>query len=61
MVYKCNSEEDVVFLLSISKGLSQLNFYTLNSIVGLNSLSEAISGLFTSCWGIYANKYIITT
>ena len=33
MVLKHNSEEKVAFLLSVSKGLSQLDFYTLDSVV----------------------------
>ena len=46
IVLKYDSKEEVVFFLSISKGLSQLNFCTLNSVTSLNSLSKAISRLF---------------
>ena len=43
MVLKCNSENKTVFMLSISERLSQLDFYTLDSITGLDLLSEIIS------------------
>jgi len=39
MVLKHDSEEEAAFLLSMSIELSQLDFYTLDSIAGLNSLS----------------------
>jgi len=47
MVLEHNSKEKVVFLLFISKKLSQLNFYTLDSVTSLNSLSKIISKLFS--------------
>jgi len=46
MVLKHNSEEKVIFFLFISEDLSQLNFYTLDFVAGLNSLSQVISVLF---------------
>ena len=61
MVLKCNSKEETAFLLSMSEGLSQLNFSSLDSTAGLDLLSEAISGLFTDCWATYVKKNIITT
>ena len=39
MVLKYDSEEGAAFLLSVSEKLSQLNFYTLNSITSLDWLS----------------------
>ena len=39
MVLNHDSEERAAFLLFMSKGLSQLNFCTLNSITSLDSLS----------------------
>ena len=56
MALKCDSEKEIAFLLSISEGLSQLNFSSLDSTTGLNLLSEAISGLFADCWATYAKK-----
>ena len=61
MVLKHNSEEEMAFLLSVSEGLSQLNFSSLDSTTGLDLLSEAISGLFTDCWATYAKKNTVTT
>ena len=61
MVLKCNSEEETVFLLSVSEGLSQLNFSSLDSTAGLDLLSEAISRLFADCCATYAKKNMITT
>ena len=61
MVLKRDSEEEAVFLLSVSEGLSQLNFSSLDSTAGLDLLSEAISGLFADCWATYAKKNMITT
>ena len=48
-VLKQNSEEKVAFLLSMSEGLSQLDFSALDSVTGLNTLSEVISELFADC------------
>jgi len=45
----------------VSKGLSQLNFSILDSITGLDLLSEAISRLFADCWTTYAKRITITT
>ena len=42
-------EEEVAFLLSVSEGLSQLDFSALDSVAGLDTLSEVISGLFADC------------
>jgi len=61
MVLKRDSKEETAFLLSVSEGLSQLNFSSLDSTAGLNLLSEAISGLFADCWATYAKKNTITT
>jgi len=44
-----NSEEEVVFLLSVSEKLSQLDFYILDSVASLNLLSKVISELFSDC------------
>ena len=60
IVLKCDSKE-VVFLLYIIKGLSQLNFYTLDSVASFDSLSETISKLFDNYWTTYAKRIIITT
>ena len=49
IILKYNSKEEIVFLLSVNRRLSQLNFYTLNSVSNLNSLSETIFGLFSDC------------
>jgi len=49
MVLKHDSEEEVAFLLSVSKGLLQLNFSSLDSTAGLDLLSEAISRLLADC------------
>ena len=57
IVLKYDSKEEVVFFLSISKGLSQLKFCTLNSVTSLNSLSR----LFDNYWATYAERIIITT
>ena len=61
MVLKCDSEEETAFLLSVSKGLLQLNFSSLDSTTGLDLLSEAISRLFADCWATYAKKNNVTT
>ena len=61
MVLKRDSEEEAAFLLSVSEGLSQLNFSSLDSTAGLDLLSEAISGLFDDCWATYAKKNTVTT
>ena len=61
MVLKRDSEEEAAFLLSVSEGLLQLNFSSLDSTAGLDLLSEAISGLFADCWATYAKKNTITT
>jgi len=47
IVLKHNSEEKAALLFSVSKRLSQLDFYTLNFIASLNSLSEVIYELFS--------------
>ncbi len=49
MVLKYNSKEEVAFLLSMSERLSQLDFYILDSVAGLNLLSKIISKLFADC------------
>ena len=61
MVLKYNSEKKAIFLLSISEGLSQLNFSILYSISSLNSLSEIISRLFADYWTTYIKKITVTT
>ena len=61
MVLKRDSEKETAFLLSVSKGLSQLNFSSLDSTASLNLLSEAISRLFADCWATYAKKNTVTT
>ena len=48
-VLKQDSDKKAAFLLSVSEGLSQLNFSALNSVTGLDLFSEAISGLFADC------------
>ena len=60
-VLKQDSDEKVAFLLSMSKGLSQLDFSALNSVTGLDLLSETISGLFADCWATYAKRITMTT
>ena len=49
MVLKYDSEKEMVFLLSMSKEPSQLNFSGLDSVISLNLLSETISRLFADC------------
>jgi len=61
MVLKYNSEKEAIFLLSISKELSQLKFSILYSISSLDSLSEIISGLFADYWATYVKKITVTT
>jgi len=61
MVLKRDSEEEMAFLLSVSEGLSQLNFSSLDFTAGLDLLSEAISGLFADCWATYTKKNTVTT
>jgi len=61
IVFKHDSEEEVVFLLSVSEGLSQLDFYTLDSVASLNSLSKAISKLFSNYWATYVKRIMVTT
>ena len=48
-VLEQDSEKEAAFLLSVSEGLSQLDFSALDSVAGLDSLSEVISGLFADC------------
>jgi len=60
MVLKYDSDKEVAFLLSISEGLSLLDFFGLDSIASLNSLSGAISGLFANYWTTYAKRNTIT-
>ena len=69
-VLKQDSEEETAFLLSVSEGLSQLDFSeglsqldfsALDSIAGLDMLSEAISGLFADCWATYAKRITVTS
>jgi len=45
----------------MSEGLSQLDFSALDSIIGLNFLSEIISELFADYWATYAKRITITT
>jgi len=61
MVLKRDSEEEIAFLLSVSKGLLQLNFSSLDSTTGLDLLSKAISRLFANYWATYTKKNIVTT
>ena len=60
-VLKQDSKEEAVFLFSVSEGLSQLDFSALDSVAGLDSLSEAISGLFADCWATYAKRITVTS
>ena len=60
-VLKQDSKEEAAFLLSVSKGLSQLDFSALDSVAGLNMLSEAISKLFADCWTTYAKRITVTS
>ena len=61
IVLKHDSEEEIAFLLSVSEGLSQLNFSSLDFTTSLDLLSEAISRLFANCWATYAKKNTVTT
>jgi len=61
MVSKCDSEKKAIFLLSVNKRLSQLDFYTLDSITGLDSLSEVISMLFVNYWVTCVKRITVTT
>jgi len=60
-VLRQDSDEEAAFLLFVSKGLSQLDFSTLDSVTGLNMLSEAISRLFADCWATYAKRITVTS
>ena len=60
-VLKQDSKEEVVFLLSASEGLSQLDFSVLYSVTSLGLLSRAISGLFADYWATYAKRTTITS
>ena len=60
-VLKQDSNEEVVFLFSVSEGLSQLKFSALDSVTGLDLLFEAISGLFTDCWATNAKRITVTS
>ena len=60
-VLKQDSEEEAAFLLSVSEGLSQLDFSALDSVAGLDMLSEAISGLFADYWATYAKRITVTS
>jgi len=61
IVLKCDSKEEAVFVLSVSEELSQLDFYTPNSVTSLDSLSEAISRLIADCWATYIKRIMVTT
>ena len=52
MVLKYDSKEEITFLLSVSEGLSQLNFSSLDFTIGLDLLSKAIFRLFVNCWAV---------
>ncbi len=58
---KQNSNEEVAFLLSVSKRLSQLDFSSLNSIASLDLLSEMIFGLFADCQTTYTKRITVTS
>jgi len=60
-VLKQDSKEEAAFLFSVSEGLSQLDFSALDSVTGLDMLSEAISGLFADCWATYAKRITVTS
>ena len=45
----------------MSKGLSQLNFYTIDFVVGLNSLFKMITEPFADHWVTYAKRITVTT
>ena len=49
IVLKCDVDEEVAFLLSMSEELFQLDFSTLDSVASLNLLSKVIYRLFTNC------------
>jgi len=51
----------VAFLLSVSEGLFQLEISFLNSITGLDLLSEAISGLCANYWAPYTKRITVTS
>ena len=61
MVLRHDSEEKAIFLLYVSKELSQLDFYTLNSVISLNLLFKVIFGLFADCWATYTKRIMVTT
>ena len=60
-VLKQDSEEEAAFLLSVSEGLSQLDFSALDSVASLDILSEVISELFADCWATYAKRITVTS
>jgi len=58
-VLKQDSDKETAFLLSVSEKLSQLNFSALDSVNGLDLLSEVISVLFANCWTTYAKRITV--
>jgi len=61
MVIKHNNEEKVAFFLSVSEGLSLLDFYILDFIISLDLLSKAISELVSNCQATYVKRITVTT
>ena len=60
-VLKQDSEEEAAFLLSVSEGLSQLDFSALDSVASLDILSEVISELFADYWATYTKRITVTS
>ena len=60
-VLKHNSNEEGAFLSSVNRGLRTLNFSDLGLVASLDSLSEAVSRVFTSAWEANTRSITVTT
>ena len=60
-VLKYDSDEEGAFLSLVNMGLCTLNFSDLGSVASLDSLSEAVSRVFTNAWEANARSITITT
>ena len=60
-VLKCDSDEESAFLSSVNMGLCTLNFLDLSLVASLDSLSEAVSRVFTNAWEANARSITVTT
>jgi len=60
-VLKCNSDKEDAFLSSVNIGLCTLNFSDLGSVASLDSLSKAVSRVFTNAWEANARSITVMT